>query len=82
MSDIPTSFRSVEEAAEYVLSIHYSLQARNFIFEKTRQIDGTQIAAVMMAEKIVPLARQHYLQKKAQQKNHADMIEHALDILG
>jgi hypothetical protein len=81
MTNFPTSFSSLTAAAEYVLLIHYRLEARSHLFGKNRTIDGTNLASIMMAENLIPQVLRDEIREQAKNEIHRETQAHTLSII-
>jgi hypothetical protein len=69
--NIPTTLKDARAAAEYVLYVHHTNETRKHaLTAKPRPIEGTVLAAVIMAQSIVPIEEQTRI-KRTSRARHA-----------
>jgi hypothetical protein len=74
--NIPTTLKDARAAAEYVLYVHHTNETRKHaLTAKPRPIEGTVLAAVIMAQSIVPIEEQTRIKERAERDMHRQLHE-------
>ena len=82
LDGLPASFPSLKAAAEYVLGVHYRLDALAECGRREkRPLVGTELASVMLADDVLTADERSVIRERERQRVHRENWEHACSVV-